>query len=195
MNRTATPFTTVVTGLPRSGTSLAMQMLHAGGMPVLTDHLRQPDEDNPRGYLELEPIKQLPVDPSCLDGSAGHAVKVIHLLVPHLPEDREYRVLFMDRDLSEVIRSQQRMLSRRGNPGSSLPPERLAAVLNNQLSKVRQWLAARPAFPILGIPHARLLKEPAAVAMEINAFLGGGLDVAAMAATVDPSLHRNRGPF
>ncbi len=109
-------FITVVSGLPRSGTSLMMQMLVAGGLPALTDAVRSPDESNPRGYFEFEPVKRLRTDASWLEQARGRAVKIIHLLLRELPTDGrfQYRVLFLRRPLEEVIASQSAMLARAG---------------------------------------------------------------------------------
>jgi hypothetical protein len=183
---------TVVSGLPRSGTSLAMQMIHAGGIPALTDGQRTSDDSNPRGYFELERVKQLKQDKSWLDEAAGKVVKVIHLLLAELPDDRPYRVVFMQRDLREVVQSQATMLARSGRTGGQLPPERLIAVYEQQLKTVEQWLAARPNFSVLRVPYAQLVSDPAGVVPTVNAFLGGTLDEARMRAAVDPGLHRNR---
>lgn len=188
----ARPFVTVVTGLPRSGTSLAMQMLHAGGIPALADQQRVADADNPRGYFELERVKHLRTDHAWLADAVGRAVKVIHLLLPHLPDQPACRVLFMDRDLREVMQSQAQMLARSGKPGGSLPAERMMALFADQLAGARRWLAGRSSIPVLQLPYARLVAEPLPWARQIDAFLGGGLDVPAMAAAVDPTLHRNR---
>ena len=182
----------VVSGLPRSGTSLAMQMIHAGGVEAVTDGQRASDEDNPRGYFEFERVKQLRTDKSWLDAAEGKVVKVIHLLLAELPDDRPYRVVFMQRDLSEVVRSQSTMLARGGRAGGQLAPERLMAVYGQQLAGVDSWLAARPNFQVLRVPYASLVADPAAHASAMNAFLGGTLDEARMRAAVDPSLHRNR---
>ena len=183
---------TVVSGLPRSGTSLAMQMIHAGGIPALTDGQRTSDDSNPRGYFELERVKQLKQDKSWLDDAAGKVVKVIHLLLAELPDDRPYRVVFMQRDLREVVQSQATMLARSGRAGGQLAPERLIAVYEQQLKTVEQWLAARPNFSVLRVPYAQLVSDPASVVPAVNAFLGGSLDEARMRAAVDPGLHRNR---
>jgi hypothetical protein len=183
---------TVVSGLPRSGTSLAMQMIHAGGIPALTDGQRTSDDSNPRGYFELERVKQLKQDKSWLDDAAGKVVKVIHLLLAELPDDRPYRVVFMQRDLREVVQSQATMLARSGRTGGQLPPERLIAVYEQQLNTVEQWLAARPNFSVLRVPYAQLVSDPSGVVPTVNAFLGGTLDEARMRAAVDPGLHRNR---
>jgi hypothetical protein len=185
-------FTTVVSGLPRSGTSMAMQMIVAGGIAPLTDELRVPDADNPRGYFEFERVKTLRTDKAWLDDARGKVVKVIHLLLTELPDDRPYRVVFLDRDLREVVKSQSTMLARGAKAGGGLPPERLMAVYTQQLAQVDAWLAARPNFGVLRVRHADLISGPRAQAERIAAFLGGDLDVAAMAQAVDPSLHRNK---
>jgi hypothetical protein len=185
-------FVTIVSGLPRSGTSMAMQMIAAAGIPPLTDELRTADADNPRGYFEFERVKALRSDKAWLDDARGKVVKVIHMLVPELPDDRAYRVVFLDRDLREVVKSQSTMLGRSGKAGGGLPPERLMAVYEQQLKQVHAWLSARPNFSVLVVRHAELLRDAAAQASAMAEFLGGSLDVGAMAAAVDPSLHRNR---
>lgn len=184
---------TVVTGLPRSGTSLAMQMLRAGGMPLLADEVRAADADNPRGYLEYEPVRRLARDASWMADAVGRAVKIVAPLVQRLPQGFEYRVLLVRRDLGEVIASQERMLAARGEANAGgLAPERLAAVLAAQLEESAAWLARTPGVRTIALEHAELLRDAAPVAAAIDAFLGGGLDVAAMRAVVDPALHRQR---
>jgi hypothetical protein len=185
-------FITVVSGLPRSGTSMVMQMVQAGGMPALVDGNRAADDDNPRGYLEFERVKSLRTDQTWLDDAVGKVVKIIHLLLPELPEERDYRVLFLDRDLDEVVESQRKMLVRLGKPGGALPPERLKAVFTTQLKAVAAVLAGRPRTQLLYLPYQQVVGDAAWAAASINRFLGGGLDEAAMGAAVDPSLYRNR---
>ncbi len=186
-------FITVVSGLPRSGTSLMMQMLAAGGISPLTDALRRADESNPRGYLEFEPVKRLRGDKTWLDSARGHAVKVIHLLLPELPHDGrfEYRVLLMKRAMDEVIASQAVMLARLGK--TSADAGTLAKIYASQLSQAEQWLASHSCFAVQPVEHHRVLAEPRLVAVEINAFLGSDLDAAAMERAVDVSLYRQRG--
>ncbi len=185
-------FITVVSGLPRSGTSLAMQMLATGGIPPMTDHERTPDPDNPKGYFEFERVKHLRTDKAWLDGATGRAVKIIHVLLTELPPDRPYRVIFMRRDLNEVIRSQGVMLTRSGRSGAGLAPDRLAAMYEQQLAGVERWLAERPCFRVLDVPYADLIRDAPRWAAEISGFLDGGLDTDAMTRAVDPSLYRNR---
>lgn len=183
-------FVTIVSGVPRSGTSLLMQMLAAGGMPLLADEVRAADEDNPRGYYEYAPVMASARDASWFDEARGRAVKVIHTLLPRLPEGDQVRVILMRRDLSEVLRSQQKMLARRG--GAPLEEKGLAAVFEAQLTRAREWAIERPRTALLDLDYAVVIGDPAAAARRLDAFLGGGLDVAAMAACVDPALYRSR---
>ena len=188
----ARDFTTIVSGLPRSGTSMAMQMIVAGGIAPVTDSLRAPDADNPRGYFEFERVKSLRTDKAWIDDARGKVVKVIHMLVPELPDDRAYRVVFLERDLREVVKSQGTMLARNAKGGGALPPNRLIAIYEAQLKQVHAWLSARSNFEVLTVKHAELIRDAAPQARAICEFLGGDLDVAAMTAAVDPSLYRNR---
>lgn len=183
---------TIVSGLPRSGTSLMMQMLQAGGLPVLSDGLRAPDESNPRGYLEFEPVKRLRADRSWLPRAEGHAVKIIHLLLRELPVDssRTYRIIFMQRPMEEVIASQSAMLQRDGKAAAD--PAILTKAFESQLSQLESWLAGRPDVTVLPIAYHRVLHDPLAVADELRVFLELDLDAAAMASAVDPALYRQR---
>lgn len=183
---------TIVTGVPRSGTSLVMQMLAAGGLPVASDGVRRADEDNPRGYFELEAARRLDLDASWLPGVSGRAVKLVHTLVPSLPPGLHYKVLMVRRRLDEVLASQRVMLARRGPAPDEAEDACLLPVLEEQLARLERWLTSREDLAWLGIDYAELVAEPGRVAARMNAFLGGGLDTAAMAASVDPALHRQR---
>jgi hypothetical protein len=183
---------TIVSGLPRSGTSLLMQMLEAGGLKVLTDNVGAGDEDNPRGYFELEAVKRTKQDPSWLDRAADRVVKMVHVLLYDLPPDRSYRVLFMKRDLREVVRSQGVMLRRRGTQGANLTDEQLISAYEGQLAKIESWLADQPCFEVLYISYNDLMADPARAAADANRFLGGGLDEEQMISHVDPALYRQR---
>jgi LPS sulfotransferase NodH len=186
-------FVTIVSGLPRSGTSLMMQMLSAGGIPPLTDEIRVADEDNPRGYLEFERVKQIKQDKSWLDEAAGKAVKMVHLLLYDLPQGRPYRVVFMRRNLDEVLASQRKMLTRQGKAGAQLPEEQLRKVFEDQVRKVTSWLTTQPNVKSIEVTYHELIADPRGHAARLNEFLGGGLDVDAMVGAVDPALYRNRG--
>lgn len=183
---------TIVSGLPRSGTSLMMQMLDAGGLPVLSDGERKADTDNPKGYLEWERIKQLPKDPSLIGEAEGKVVKVISQLILSLPVDHDYRIVFMQRPLPEVLKSQDEMLRRRGNADSITDNSVFEEAFQRHLIEVNQWLASKANVQVLRVHYHRILREPKAVAEEVAAFLKVPLDVAAMAGQVDGSLYRNR---
>ncbi len=184
--------TTIVSGLPRSGTSLMMQMIHGGGLPALTDKVRAGDEDNPRGYYELEAVKKTKQDPSWLDETPGRVVKMVHLLLYDLPGDRSYRVVFMTRLLREVVRSQGVMLQRRGTTGADLTPEQLIKAYEGQLARIQRWLDEQPNFQVHYTSYNDLMADPSSAAAAVNDFLGGGLDVDAMLSNVDPKLYRQR---
>ncbi len=187
------PYVTLVSGLPRSGTSMMMQMLEAGGLEIVTDRERRPDDDNPRGYYEFEPVKKTRDDASWLPGAAGKVVKMIYRLLYDLPtEGHAYRVVFMEREMSEVLASQQKMLARLGTEGGAADDQQMAALFGKQLAEVRDWLARQQGFSVLYVSYRDAVRDPRAVAEQVSEFLGGGLDVAAMAAAVDPSLYRNR---
>jgi hypothetical protein len=185
---------TVVSGLPRSGTSLMMQMLAAGGLPVLTDGERQPDPDNPRGYFEWEPIKLLPKQPECIAEAEGKVVKVISQLLFALPAGREYRVVFMQRPLAEVVSSQAEMIRRRGTTGAALPPAALIAGLGAHLNQVNAWLKDKSNISVHRVEHRDVLHEPLRVAESIRQFLDRPLNIVAMSQQVDTSLYRQRSP-
>ena len=181
---------TVVTGLPRSGTSMMMQMLDAGGIPVLTDGQREADEDNPRGYLEFDRIKSLRTDNSWIPDARGKAVKVIAQLLAQLPKEN-YQFIFMQRDLDEVVDSQRTMLQRSGRHGARLSDEQLKNVFSKQLLDVDRMLEASDT-PLLRVFYRTCIESPVAAAADVNRFLGGGLDERAMAGAIDASLYRKK---
>lgn len=184
---------TIVSGLPRSGTSLMMQMLSAGGLPLLTDHERQADIDNPRGYCEWEPIKQLPKLPDLIDRAEGKVVKVITQLLLSLPEGRDYKLIFMERPLAEVLASQDEMLKRRGAV-QPVDESDLKEAFREHMKEVAAWLEQRDDLPLCRVGYRKLLADPKAGAVAVRDFLQLELDVNAMAAQVDQSLYRNRRP-
>jgi hypothetical protein len=190
------PWITLVSGLPRSGTSLMMQALAAGGLPPLTDDQRAPDASNPRGYLEFEAVKRLKADRSWLPQARGRAVKIIHLLLPELADalaDLEFRVVLMRRPMPEILASQKTMLARQGRPGAALDDARLGALFADQMMRVESWMAQRPQFRVCSVDYPELVANPREQAARVNAFLDGTLDEAAMARAVDPALYRERG--
>lgn len=182
---------TVVSGLPRSGTSLVMQMLAAGGFPILSDELRPADEDNPRGYLEFAKVKSLERDSTWLAQAEGKAVKIISFLLPKLPSNFEYRVIFLRRDLNEVLQSQEKMLSRRSQPPGP-PADVMATYFRNHLKSVDTWLSGQPNVQLLNVDHAQLIQTPAPIATAIRELLKFELDPDKMVSCVDPDLHRQK---
>jgi hypothetical protein len=183
---------TIVSGLPRSGTSLMMQMLVAGGMSPLSDGERVADADNPRGYLEWERIKQLPNDPGCIGEAEGKVVKAISKLLLALPAGHEYRVVFMQRPLPEVLASQDRMLKRRGTCRDGVNPAVITAAFEKHLREVNTWFENRPYAKVFRVPYHEVLQQPEDTAGKIVGFLGIKLDIEKMVHEVDPELYRNR---
>jgi hypothetical protein len=182
----------VVSGLPRSGTSLLMQMLVAGGMQALTDEVRQHDINNPRGYLEYAPVKSLAGDQTWLSAAEGKAVKIITQLLPHIPAGTPCRILMLDRPVDEVLESQNTMLRRMGRQPAAAA-DTLKAVFVRQRDEVVRLLAARPEVRMLSVPFHDLIGRDAALVDQIVTFLERPeLDRKAMLDAVDPALHRTR---
>lgn len=187
-----TSFITIVSGLPRSGTSMMMQIIEAGGIPALTDNIRRKDEDNPRGYYEFEPVKKTKHDPSWVPAARGKAVKMVYSLIYDLPLDFEYRIVFIARDLSEVITSQKKMLQRLGRTGAQVDDVRMAELFKIQLVKFNHWVLTKNCFSMLTVHYIDMIASPRSQAVKINEFLGGGLNVEAMVGAVEPHLYRNK---
>ena len=185
---------TVVSGLPRSGTSMMMKMLQAGGLGIMMDGLREADEDNPKGYYELEKVKALDKteDKSWLNQAEGKAIKVISQLLRELPGDFKYRVIFMRRKMDEILASQKKMLQRRGEPTDRISDAELATLFEKHLLQTETWLKNQPNFEVLYVTYHEVIDQPETYAEQINTFLGGGLDTDKMIEVVDSSLHRNR---
>jgi hypothetical protein len=184
----------VVSGLPRSGTSMAMKMLDAGGMPLVTDGLRQADISNPNGYYEFEPVKDLQRgEAAWLATARGKAVKIVSPLITYLPESYDYQVIFMRRPLAEIVDSQHAMLDALGSERGT-GEERTAELYAEHLAQVERFLKRRQCFSTLMIEYRDVIAEPRAPAQKIQQFLGRPLDVERMASVADPALHRNRRP-
>ncbi len=182
----------IVSGLPRSGTSMMMKMLEAGGIPPLTDNIRTADVDNPKGYYEFERVKKLKdEDTGWLPEAAGKAVKVIGALLVELPQGYEYKVLFMRRDMDEILASQERMLKHRGE-ASKIDDATMKDLFEKHLRDVYRWMENQPDLTYIDVDYNAALQDPEAIAVRVNQFLGGGLDVKAMVDAVDAKLYRQR---
>ena len=185
-------YITIVSGLPRSGTSMMMQMLSAGGMPVVTDNVRQADADNPHGYYELEGVKTLKQNPSVLNAAIGKACKVISMLLYDLPEDKPYKVIFMQRALAEILASQRTMLQNRKQAKQADSDAEMGNIFARHLDDIKAWLSRQGNIEVLYVDYREALADPAACAQLINRFLDHRLDVQRMTETIDQSLYRNR---
>ena len=185
-------YITIVSGLPRSGTSMLMKMLAAGGLPPLTDGIRKADADNPGGYYEFEKVKQLGKDTTWLESARGKAVKVISQLLDQLPPNRPYKVVFALRKMDEILASQRVMLVRRERPCDRISDAEMAAAFGRHLNAVQQWLAEHQQMEVLYVDYAAVLRDPLTTSHEIKTFLALPLDVRQMASVVDQSLYRQR---
>jgi len=182
----------VVSGLPRSGTSMMMKMLAEGGLPLVTDSIRSADEDNPNGYFEFEPVKALTDGQhDWLAGADGKAVKVVSALLEHLPAGKHYRILFMERDLKEILASQHKMLERRGEL-SAADDARMQAQFRGHLGAIKYWLARQPNMEVLYVDYNRMMADPDAYCPRIADFVGLPVDLARMRSVPNQRLYRNR---
>ena len=178
----------MVSGLPRSGTSMMMQMLAAGGVAVFTDGAREADESNSRGYLEHAKTLALHADASWLDQARGKAVKIVAPLLPYLPQSETYRIIFMRRDLQHVIGSQRAMLARLQKEGARLSDGALMRAYTGQLVRAQAWLERQSNIPVLSVAYDEAVADPIKTAQCLGALLGGGFDMAGAARVVEKTL-------
>jgi hypothetical protein len=182
----------IVSGLPRSGTSMMMKMLAEGGLPILTDELRRADSDNPKGYFELETVRQMSNgNVEWLAKAGGKAVKVISALLEHLPPDYSYKIIFMERAIQEILASQQKMLANRDEQ-STIDDAELELSIRRHLSAVRPWLIRQPNMEVLYVNYNELITKPEPLCERIVNFLGLPLNQSRMVAVPDKQLYRNR---
>lgn len=183
----------IVSGLPRSGTSMMMKMLEAGGQVILTDNLREADANNPKGYYEFERVKQMKDgDLAWLSEAVGKVVKIVTGLIMFLPSDYNYKIIFMRRDLNEVLSSQKKMLGRLGKEDDNIPDDKMAKVYDEHLKQVKGWLIKQPNIELLYVNYNSMVADPTDALNKVNAFVGGSMDVAVMAGVVDEELYRER---
>jgi len=182
----------IVSGLPRSGTSMMMEMLEKGGLEVLTDEVRKPDEDNPKGYYEYERVKQLPEDTDWLNKAKGKAVKVLGELIKHLPDNYEYNIVFMERNLEEIIESQTKMLKRKGKDPEDISKEELRETFKNYRKILKKQISSNPGMEVIYVDYNDIMSHPEPVIESISAFFDGELDTDEMLSVIDEELYRNR---
>jgi tetratricopeptide (TPR) repeat protein len=183
---------TIVSGLPRSGTSMMMQMLSAGGLDILTDNLRLEDENNPKGYLEYQKVKSLATDNSWIHEGQNKVIKVIVQLLQYLPANYQYKVIFMEREMEEVIQSQQIMLGKKADVEKKIYPSALAETFKKQLEKTQSWIKTNPQFDVMYVSYAETINNPSEMAENISLFLESDLNTKAMTEVIDSTLYRNR---
>ena len=183
---------TVVSGLPRSGTSMMMKMLEAGGMEIMKDGIRKADDDNPNGYYEFEKAKELEKDTSWLKDAKGKVVKIISALLEHLPEKYNYKIIFMHRNMDEILNSQRQMLIRRGEPADEVSDEKMSKMFLKHLQTVEEKLKKKSNIDVLPVHYNEFLKEPETHSKIVNQFLKISLNADNMVSVVDHSLYRQR---
>ncbi len=199
MNKLFTPFhmteqkpIIIVSGLPRSGTSMMMKMLADGGMPVLADEIRRADDDNPNGYFELDVVKQLKAgNLKWLKKADGKAVKVISSWLEYLPQEYSYKVIFMERELKEILASQKKMLGHRGEV-HEVNDKELEQRFRQHLSAIKPWLVRQPNIEVLSINYKALISKPGPLCERIEDFLDIPLDQTKMSSVPIKKLYRNR---
>ena len=183
----------IVSGLPRSGTSMMMKMLEAGGQAILTDNLREADANNPKGYYEFERVKNMKDgDFVWLSDAVGKVVKIVTGLIMFLPSDYNYKIIFMRRDLNEVLSSQKKMLGRLGKEDDNIPDDKMAKIYEEHLKQVKGWLIKQPNIEVLYVNYNSMLGDATEPLNKVNTFLGGSMDVSVMSAVVDKELYRER---
>jgi hypothetical protein len=185
-------YVTIVSGLPRSGTSMMMRMLKSGGMDVVTDNIRQGDEDNPHGYYEYEKVKSIQDNASWLEDMQGKVFKMVSMLLFHLPPDTNYRLVFMKRNLKEVISSQSRMLIRTGKDTELENADEMEILYTKHLREVEEWVERQPNIEVLYLDYLDVLEKTLETAGLISDFLGSRLSINDMCSAVDKTLYRNR---
>lgn len=169
-----------------------MQILAAGGIKLLTDSQRPADINNPRGYYEFEPVKHLAKNANWLPLAQGKAVKIISTLLPHLPLHYHYKIIFMEREMKEILASQRQMLLRKGEKVGPRQDTRLSIAFSQHLRTIKAWLRRQKNFAVLYINYNRLLNHPNVEIAKIGPFLDVSLNVAAMPKVIDPRLYRQR---
>ena len=182
----------IVSGLPRCGTSMMMQMLETGGIQVITDHIRQADEDNPHGYYEFEKVKKIKEDSSWLDGCHGKVFKMVSALLYYLPNSKEYKIVFMKRKMDEMLASQNTMLRRQGRNDAVVSDDEMAKKLDKHLLKIETWLAKQRNFKVIYINYNSVIENALENAKNVAFFLNLPMAIDKMVKVVESSLYRQK---
>jgi len=192
-------FITIVSGLPRSGTSLMMKMLDQGGLEIMTDHIRQADEDNPEGYYELEHVKKIRKDASWVKHARGKTFKMVSMLLLDLPPAETYKIIFMERVMGEILASQQKMLKRnnpdqasRDNKDQETDDHEMNRHFTVHLNKIKKWLENQKNIKVLPVSYNKLIVSPEPEIDKVIAFIDQPLNKKNMIKAVNPDLYRNR---
>lgn len=182
----------IVSGLPRSGTSMMMRMIEAGGIEVVTDNIRKADTDNPRGYYEFEKVKEISKDSSWLYDCRSKAFKMVSELLYHLPGSEKYKIVFMNRDIDEMLASQQKMLKNLNQNSVNINNDEMKIIYGKHLKKIKVWLEEQENIDVIYVNYNDVIDNPLNNAVKINRFLGGDLKVEKMADVVENALYRQR---
>lgn len=183
----------IVSGLPRSGTSMMMKILEAGGIPPLTDGVRKADGNNPNGYYEFERVKNLREgDTGWLPDARGKAVKIISPLLPYLPAGYDYHIVFMQRNIREILESQQKMLVSRGLEPTSVDDDDMAVLFQKLLKKTEMWAKSTDGVQSIIMDYNLILSDPDFHLRELNRFFGGILIINSMKNAIDVGLYHQR---
>jgi hypothetical protein len=193
-NQTSHDIITVVSGLPRSGTSMMMRMLEAGGVPILTDYERRPDDSNPKGYYELESVKRMKEgEIAWIHEAQGKAVKIISPLLEFLPPEHQYQIIFMQRNMREILASQREMLVQRGEQDDRVGDRYLADLYQKHLEKTISWIEKQPNLRAIYIHYNKIVLDPRPSVVELTRFLNlTQNEMPKMLAVVESSLYRQR---
>lgn len=195
LGRKKNQYINIVSGLPRSGTSLMQGMLQAGGIEPLTDGIRVPDDNNPKGYFEYERVKALKQgDTVWLSQAQGKSIKIISWLLEYIPPGYQYRVLFMQRDMDEILRSQKIMLADRGEPTNKVSDEQLAKLYKGHLDQIKHWLDSQRHIKVVYVDYNQLMADPSPSLHQVNSLFNHRLQVEAMLKVIDVNLYRQRNP-
>ncbi len=184
----------IVSGLPRSGTSLMMQMLSSGGIPLVTDGIREADTNNLKGYYEYEAVKKLAKEKSWLYNAKGKVVKIVSHFLKLLPSDLNYDIIFMLRDLDETLSSQRKMMKRLGT-SDDISNSKMKNIFNTHIDEVKEWLALCSNINVTYVNYIDCIYDSGSICKQISDFLNMNLKIENMQSCVDSKLYRNRNGY